>query len=266
MPELDVTKALEVMAEKRPLVHHITNWVTITDCAQVVRHWGCLPVMAHAREEVEEMVGLAGALVLNIGTLTYDLVEAMLLAAKRAHERGIPVVLDAVGVGATRLRTSEAQRLLQETRIDVLKGNTGEISTLAGAEAEVRGVEAISAASDMPAVVKGLAGRYGNVVIVTGEKDLVGDGSRTLEIARGHELMGRVVGTGCIGTSTVGCFLATGEDRLRLAATGMAAYSLAGERAAAKAEGPGDFLAKMFNEIAAMAASPGGIALEATEV
>jgi len=127
----------------------------------------------------------------------------------------------------------------------------------------------------MPGVVKGLAGRLENVVIVTGEKDLLGDGSRVIEVARGHELMGRVVGTGCIGTSTVGCFVAvadavtdgeTGGDKLALAATGMAAFGLAGERAAERAEGPGDFLAKMFNAIAEMAASPEVIELEATEV
>ena len=267
MATLDVTRALKAMAESKPLVHHITNWVTIDACAQIVRHWGCLPVMAHARDEVEEMVGLAGALVLNIGTLTPELVESMLLAAKRANDRGIPVVLDAVGVGATRLRTDEAERLLHETRIDVLKGNAGEISTLAGAEAEVRGVESISAAGDMPGVVKGLAGDLGNVVIVTGEKDLVGDGTRVLEVSRGHPLMGRVVGTGCIGTSTVGCFIAAGSERVELrlefAATGMAAFGLAGERAAERAEGPGDFLPKMFNEIVKMSDSPEGITLEA---
>ena len=271
MPKLDVTGALKAMAGKKPLVHHITNWVTINDCAQIVRHWGCLPVMAHARDEVEEMVGLAGALVLNIGTLTPELIESILLAAKRANEKGIPVVLDAVGVGATTLRTGEAERILHETHVDILKGNAGEISTLAGAEAEVRGVESISAAGDMPGVVKGLAGKLENVVIVTGAKDLVGDGSRVLAVARGHEMMGRVVGTGCIGASTVGCFVAAandaaGNDRLTLAATAMAAFGLAGERAAEKADGPGDFLPRRFNEIAAISASPEGIELEAAEV
>jgi hydroxyethylthiazole kinase len=266
MPKLDVTGALKAMVAQKPLVHHITNWVTINDCAQIVRHWGCLPVMAHASDEVEEMVGLARALVLNIGTLTPELIQSMLIAAKCANEKGIPVVLDAVGVGATKLRTDEAERLLHEARVDVLKGNAGEISTLAGAEAEVRGVESISAAGDMPGVVKGLAGKLENVVIVTGEKDLVGDGSRVLEVARGHAMMGRVVGTGCIGASTVGCFVTAGEDCLTLAATAMAAFGLAGERAAEKADGPGDFLPRMFNEIAAMSASPEGGELEAAEL
>lgn len=266
MPALKVASTLEKMKKQKGLVHHITNWVTINDCAQIVRRWGCLPVMAHAREEVEQMTGLASALVLNIGTLTPELVEAMLIAAGAANDKGIPVVLDAVGAGATRLRTDAAGRLLEERRIDVLKGNAGEIATLAGVEAEVRGVESISAGGDPAHVAKDLAARLGNIVLVTGEADLASDGKRVWKTSYGHELMGRVVGTGCVSTSTVGCFATAGEDLLARAAEALACFGVAGERAAAVCAGPGDFLPALLNEVEKMAADPAGLELEAEEV
>ena len=265
MMELDAAPTIKTMRDKKPLVHHITNWVTINDCAQIVRRWGCLPVMAHAREEVEDMVGLASALVLNIGTLTPELVESMLLAAAAANQKGIPVVLDAVGVGATRLRTAEAQRLLNGAHIDILKGNAGEIATLAGLSAEVRGVESISVGGDLGPAAKALAARLGNIVAITGVKDLVSDGRRVLETAYGHPLMGEVVGTGCISSSTVGCFAAAGKDWLILTALALACFGLAGERAARAAQGPGDFLANLYNSITEMVQNPAGLKVQAQE-
>ncbi|MHC4252111.1 MAG: hydroxyethylthiazole kinase, partial [Planctomycetota bacterium] len=247
------------------LVHHITNWVTINDCAQIVRHWGCLPVMAHAVDEVAEMAGLAGALVLNIGTLTPELVEAMLVAAKAANAKGIPVLVDAVGAGATRLRTNESKRLLEEAKVDILKGNAGEIATLAGVEAEVRGVESISVDGDIGATAKALAATLGNVVAVTGEKDVVTDGRRVFTIKGGHPLMGRVVGTGCISTSTVGCFATAGGDLIERTGEALGCFGLAGERAAKVAKGPGDFMGAFFNEIARLSERPTGIKFDVGE-
>lgn len=266
MPGLNATQTLQTMQKNSSLVHHITNWVTINHCAQIVRHWGCLPVMAHAREEVEEMVGLAGALVLNIGTLTPELIEAMILAARAANKKGIPVVLDAVGVGATRLRTDQAHRILKEARVDVLKGNAGEIATLAGVEAEVRGVESISVGGDPARTVKELAAELKSVVAITGAKDLVSDGKTVLEVAYGDPMMGKVVGTGCIGSSTVGCFVTAGKDYLRLTALALACFGVAGERAAKKSRGPGDFIGNLFNEISEISSNPEGIEVEAAEL
>jgi len=265
MPRLNAEATLRTMAEKKALVHHITNWVTINDCAQIVRHWGCLPVMAHAVDEVAEMVGLAGALVLNIGTLTPELVEAMLVAAKEANDRGVPVVVDAVGAGATRLRTNECRRLLEEAKVDILKGNAGEIATLAGVEAEVRGVESISVGGDVGGTAKALAATLGNVVAVTGESDVVSDGKRVFKIKGGHALMGRVVGTGCISTSTVGCFATAGGDLMERASEALACFGLAGERAAKSASGPGDFMGAFFNEIVRISERPTGVKFDVEE-
>ena len=137
-------ESLRPLRERKPLVHQITNYVVMNETANATLALGALPVMAHAREEVEEMVGLAGALVLNIGTLSPHWVEAMLLAGRAANERGVPVVLDPVGAGATRYRTETAKRILDEVDVTVLRGNAGEVATLVGAEAEVRGVESIA--------------------------------------------------------------------------------------------------------------------------
>src|SRR5439155_378593 len=141
-------QTLREVRERKPLVHQITNYVVMNETANATLALGALPVMAHAREEVEEMVALAGALVLNIGTLSPPWIDAMLAAGRGANEQGIPVVLDPVGAGATRFRTETAKRILAEVRVTVLRGNAGEIATLVGVDAEVRGVESIDAGGD----------------------------------------------------------------------------------------------------------------------
>ena len=153
-------KPWEILARLRqvqPVVHHLTNWVTIYDCAQVVKVLGASPVMAHAKEEVAQMTGLASALVLNIGTLTPDFIEAMLLAARAANARGIPVVLDACGAGATTLRDESSLRLLNEARIDIVKGNASEIARLSGAQVQTKGVDATEVHLDLRQMAQALA-------------------------------------------------------------------------------------------------------------
>src|SRR5919109_5439289 len=152
----------------KPLVHQITNYVVMNETANATLALGALPVMAHAREEVEEMVGLAGALVINIGTLSPAWVDAMLLAGRRANERGIPIVVDPVGAGATRYRTDTARRLLEELDVTVLRGNAGEVATLVGVEAEVRGVESIGVGGEPAELAREAARTLGVVASVTG--------------------------------------------------------------------------------------------------
>jgi len=265
MPMLRAAETLSALRESSLLIHHITNWVTINDCAQVTRHWGCLPVMAHAKEEVAEMTGLAGALVLNIGTLTPELIEAMLMAATAAGEKGIPVVLDIVGAGATELRTEQARRIINQGRVSVIKGNAGEVGTLAGIEAEVRGVESVSVAGDVKEAAKSLASDTGCTVAVTGPTDIVTDGNKTYLVEYGHPMMGQVVGTGCIAASTIGCFTAAGGDLVERAALGLGCLGVAGERAAEKMVGPGDYLPALRNEIFRLSEDPGELLIEAKE-
>ena len=244
---------LRVLRERKPLVHQITNYVVMNETANATLALGALPVMAHAREEVEEMVGLAGALVLNIGTLSPAWVDAMVAAGKAANAAGIPVVLDPVGAGATRYRTDTAKRILAEVDVTVLRGNQGEVATLVGVAAEVRGVESIGAA-DEPADLAQVAGRsLGLVASVTGVVDHVSDGDRSFAIANGHELLAAVTGTGCMSSAITGCFLAAKPtEPLEAAAEALAAFGVAAEDAARDARGPGSFHVGLYDGLAAL--------------
>jgi hydroxyethylthiazole kinase len=214
---------------------------------------GALPVMAHAREEVEEMVGLAGALVLNIGTLSEHWIDAMLIAGKAANADGVPVVLDPVGAGATRYRTDTARRILDEVNVSVLRGNQGEVATLVGVEAEVRGVESMEVGGEPAELARAAARSLGLVASVTGPVDHVSDGKRVLAVANGHELLAAVSGTGCMASAITGCFLAVKrDDPLEAAAEALAAFGVAGEDAAREARGPGSFHVGLYDALAAL--------------
>jgi len=214
---------------------------------------GALPVMAHAVEEVEEMVALAGALVLNIGTLSPAWVEAMLLAGKAANAAGTPVVLDPVGAGATRYRTDTARRILDEVDVAVLRGNAGEVATLVGVQAEVRGVESVAAAGEPTELARAAGKALGLVASVTGPVDHVSDGERVVAVANGHPLLAAITGTGCMSTAVTGCFLAVAPDRpLDAAAEALVAFGVAGEAAAREAKGPGSFHAALYDALAAL--------------
>ena len=242
---------LRVLRERKPLVHQITNYVVMNETANATLALGALPVMAHAREEVEEMVALAGALVLNIGTLSSHWVDAMIVAGKAANAVGTPIVLDPVGAGATRYRTETARRMLSELDVTVVRGNQGEVATLVGVDAEVRGVESIGAA-DNAADVARLAGRaLGVVASVTGPVDHVSDGDRLVAVSNGHELLATVTGTGCMSSAVTGCFLAAKPDApFEAAVEALAAFGVAGEDAARDAKGPGTFHVNLYDALA----------------
>jgi hydroxyethylthiazole kinase len=249
---IDPGATLAALRARKPLVHNITNYVVMNETANAILALGALPVMAHAREEVEEMVGLAGALVLNIGTLDAQWVESMLRAGRAANERGVPVVLDPVGAGATRYRTATARRLLDELDVAVLRGNVGEVATLVGREAEVRGVESIDAGGDPAGLAREAARRLGVVASVTGAVDHVSDGGRVAAIANGHPLLASVSGTGCMSTAITGCFVAARDDAFEAATEALVAFGVAGEDAAREAKGPGTFHAGLYDALAAL--------------
>ena len=241
---------LAAIRERKPLVHQITNYVVMNETANATLSLGALPVMAHAIEEVEEMASVAGALVLNIGTLSKHWIEAMLLAATAANAAGVPVVLDPVGAGATRLRTETAQKILDEAEIAVIRGNAAEVATLAGREAEIRGVESIGASHSGAELAAAAAAALRCVAAVTGPVDHVSDGQRTVAIANGDALLGTVSGTGCMSTAIAGCFLAVGPERpLEAAAEALVAFGVAGEDAAVGAKGPGSFHVALYDAL-----------------
>jgi len=241
---------LSSVRARKPLVHHITNWVTIYDCAQIVKSFGASPVMAHAPEEAAAMASLASSLVLNIGTLTADIIASMKIAARRANEKGIPVVLDVCGAGATRFRDDMVRELLGAARIDIIKGNASEVARVAGEDVRTKGVDAGDVRADTTAVAQRLARDRGCTVAVTGKIDVVADAARVIRVGNGHEMMARVVGTGCMAASVIGTFAAVSPGLAEAAAAGLSCFGIAAERAAlrTKERGPAAFKEALLDE------------------
>ena len=241
---------IERIHQERPLIHNITNMVAMNDSANIILAVGGLPVMAHAQEEVGEMVKAAGALVLNIGTLTPEQIESMIIAGKVANSLKIPVILDPVGAGATNLRTESALRLQEKIKINIVRGNFAEISILAGLKGNIKGVESIGTEKNSAEIACSLARKYNQVAIITGKQDVVTDGKTVIEIDNGSPMLGTITATGCMVTSLIATFAAVDDEDYLLASTGaLVCFGLAGERAAVKAQGPGSFKVNLFDEI-----------------
>ena len=243
---------LRKVRETKPLVHNITNYVVMNFTANLLLAAGASPVMAHAENEVEEMVAFAKALVLNIGTLEDAWIASMLKAGKRATRLGVPVILDPVGAGATQLRTEAAKRMLAETRVSIVRGNASEILALAGGAAKTKGVDAADTVEAAAERAEALARDLGVPVAITGAVDYITDGKRVLRVANGHPLMGGVTGTGCGATAIIGAFAGVDPDPVSAAATALAYYGLAGEHAAAGAPGPGTFMIRFQDALHAL--------------
>jgi len=221
-----------------PLVHNITNFVVMNNTANALLAIGASPVMAHAPEEVQEMVRIASALVINIGTLSRDWVEAMGSAMQAAETKGIPVIFDPVGAGATTYRTQTCRELLQRTRPTVLRGNASEIMALVDATIQTKGVDSSAAGGAAEAAAITLARAYGCVVVVSGAIDLVTDGNAKNYVRNGHPLMPKVTGLGCTATALIGAFAAINPNPLAAATHAMSVMGICGEIAATTAAGP----------------------------
>jgi hydroxyethylthiazole kinase len=245
-------ESLDRVAATKPLIHQITNIVVANDSANLTLGFGALPVMAYAPQEVAEMAAISQALVLNIGTLSEEEIAAMVISGLAAGEKGIPIILDPVGAGATRFRTESALRLLRELPVTVLRGNRGEIGALVGS-GEVRGVEA-TGGEDPRAVARVAHETFGITVAVTGPTDVIVGPERTYLVSNGSPLLGAITGSGCMATATIGIFNAVGSDPALQTALGLAAYGLAAERAAEGDPGPGTFRSRLLDEVAALQA------------
>ena len=251
MPDLSERAArnLEMVRKKKPLIHNITNFVVMNYTANALLAMGASPVMAHAHNEVEEMVSLAGALVINIGTLTDEWVNAMITAGKKASERRIPVILDPVGSGATSLRTNSAKRIIDETHINVIRGNASEILSLRHEKSTTKGVDAIHSVDEAADAAKTLAQELHTTLAITGPTDLITDGERIVHVHNGHSLMGYVTGTGCTATVTIGAFLTVDDDPVTATATALAFFGLAGEEAARTVSAPGSYMIALLDAL-----------------
>lgn len=253
----EIIADLDLVRAKAPLVHNITNYVAMNSTANALLAVGASPVMAHAAEEVEDMAAIASALVVNIGTLSEPWVAAMARAAAVAVARGIPVVYDPVGVGATPYRTRTFLALLEKARPTVIRGNASEIIAVAGSpsageRAATRGVDSSAAAESAVEAARRLAERFGCAVCVSGPTDYVISAGGAWMIGNGHPLMPRVTGLGCTATALCGAFAAVQPDRLRATVAAMAVMGVAGETAAARSQGPGSMQVNFLDALYAL--------------
>jgi hydroxyethylthiazole kinase len=208
---------------------------------------GGLPVMAHDQEEVAEMVSMAGALVINNGELGWH--DSMLEAGRAANQHNVPIVLDPVGAGATKRRTDTAANLLQELSIQVVRGNVGEIGVLSGMGGEVKGVESVGAGEDPALIARHMARTFKTVAAITGKRDVISDGERTLGVDNGHSWLPTLTGTGCMATTVIAAFASVERDYLVAAAGALAVYGLAAELAAPQAQGPASFKVAFLDQL-----------------
>ena len=246
-----ISRLAEVRA-KRPLVHNITNYVVMNSTANALLALGASPVMAHEKEEVEEMVMLSQALVLNIGTLSEHWITAMFRAAAMATRMKMPIVLDPVGAGATRLRTSTAQRLVYEAKLSVVRGNASEILALGEGAVRPQGVDSRHTVEQARKTATELARRFHLTIAVTGPEDFVTDGQRTARISNGHPLMCRVTGTGCAATAIAGAFCAVEPDAFAAAVEALVVFGVAGELAARNNPRPGTYQIRLLDALDAI--------------
>jgi hydroxyethylthiazole kinase len=243
-----IYEVLQKIRKVSPLVHHITNWVTISDCANIVKFFGGSPVMAHAPEEASEMASIADAVVLNIGTLNNSTIEAMKQALKAANKKNIPVIIDAVGVGATRYRNEKIQELLQH-KVAVIKGNTSEIASTAGINVITKGVDTGEVSGDIANIAATFAREKKCVVVVTGKEDICTNGAEITKVKNGSPMMAQIVGTGCMAGSVIGTFCAVEKDYFFATIAGLVCFEIAAEIADKTSEGPGTFKTKLFDKI-----------------
>ncbi len=251
--EQSYSALLTKVQNSNPLVHNITNVVVTNFTANGLYALGASPVMAYAPEEVADMAKIAGAVVLNIGTLNRELVDAMILAGQSANAHGVPVLLDPVGAGATSFRTESALRILKEVKISLVRGNAAEVAHLIGEAREIKGVDAGDSAdsSNVDLAVRA-AQTLHTMVVITGKEDVITDGVEVRLISGGDALLTKVTGTGCLLTSVLGAFAAVEPNLLLAGTAGLAFYGAAASRAAAHTAklGPGSFQIAFLDELA----------------
>jgi hydroxyethylthiazole kinase len=247
-----VNELLQKVRNVNPLVHNITNVVVTNFTANGLLALGASPVMAYAHEEVAEMAKIAGALVLNIGTLNSDVVESCMIAGKSANANNVPVIFDPVGAGATSYRTESAKRILDEVNISVIRGNAAEIANVAGYQWNIKGVDAGVAQGNIVELAISTAKKLNTVVVITGKEDVVSDGIRTYVVRNGHSDLTKVTGTGCLLTSVIGAFTAIEKDVVKASIGALTFYGVAAEMAVKNIEGqgPGSFQIEFLNQLA----------------
>ncbi len=233
----EISGQFDLVREKCPLVHCITNYVTVNDVANAILAIGASPIMADDINEAADIASISSALVINMGTLNQRTVASMLAAGKAANKKGIPVVFDPVGAGASAFRNETAKAVMKNVRVDILRGNLSEMSFMAGLEVSTKGVDSAAEdeKNDAVSVAKTVAEKFGCIAAITGAVDTISDGGRGIRISNGHSALSKVTGTGCMTSGIVGSFAGASDDMLLAAAAGICAMGIAGEIAYEKA-------------------------------
>jgi hydroxyethylthiazole kinase len=244
-----IWSSVKEIRQKSPVVHNITNYVVMNNSANALLSIGASPVMAHAEEEVEDMVCIAGALVINIGTLSPHWVRAMFGAAYQAKRMNIPIVLDPVGAGATTYRTNTARELLEEATPSIIRGNASEIMAIMKEDAKTKGVDSTTSSHNAVDMARQINKTYGSVVCVSGETDYIINGNDETRVMNGHPMMARVTGMGCIATALCGAFAAVNHMFAEATAQAMAVMGIAGEIAVENVPGPGSLQVRFLDAL-----------------
>ncbi|GAB6169520.1 hydroxyethylthiazole kinase [Clostridium carnis] len=242
-------KLINKVKELNPLVLHYTNEVTINDCANITLALGASPLMSYSYEEVDEIVSIASAVVINIGTMNSNRLELFVKAGKAANKYNKPVILDPVGVFATKTRADFTNRLLNEVKFDVIKGNIAEIKYISGFDVRGKGVDSFDDGEDISEIIKKISKKLDSVVVATGKVDFISNGEKVIKVLNGSEKLKSITGTGCMTGSLIGSYLGTGYDKLECAAMGVLTMSLSGELASEISKGIGDFKVNLMNNI-----------------
>jgi hydroxyethylthiazole kinase len=249
MQTIDIIQQLESVRQTAPLVHNITNYVVMNNTANALLAIGASPVMAHAKEEVGDMVKIASALVLNMGTLDKAWVESMLEAGKKAHALKKPIVFDPVGVGATPYRTAVAQQIIAECHPYIIRGNASEINALVASQAKTKGVDSTLQTQEAITAAQLLQQQTGAVVVISGSTDYIVSSEGAVRLENGSFMMPRVTGMGCTATALLGAFVGSSKNAFLAAVAGMAILGIAGEIAAQQAKGPGTLQLSLLDQL-----------------
>jgi len=243
----EIYRSIEMIRRQAPVVHNITNYVVMNSTANALLAIGASPVMAHAKEEVEEMVNISSALVINIGTLSEYWIYSMFKAVSQARKKGIPVILDPVGAGATTYRTKTARELINRESPTIIRGNASEIVALYDDKSKTRGVDSVSSSDAAVEIAQKLSEIHKCVICVSGATDYIVSKEKIIKIKNGHPLMTKVTGLGCTASALCGAFAAVEKNPFAATVKAMAVMGIAGERAAAAAKGPGSLQTRFLD-------------------
>jgi len=242
-------KVITKVRNKVPLVQAITNYVTVNDCANILLSFGASPAMVEAYDEVYDFAAISSAVYINLGTLTKEQEEAAVLASISAKVNNVPVVLDPVACSAIPRKNLVIKRMLELGRVDVIKGNGGEIKFLAGQASKARGVDSVDDGEGLLEACIDLAKKYNCVVAATGKEDIITDGKRIAIVQNGVEILTKITGAGCMLGAICAAAVGAEEDSFIAAVNAVLSMNLAGEAAFKEAQLPGSFRTKLIDNI-----------------